>query len=156
MEDLGINLIVDNTRRIPRSIVWLKPLINFIKLNVDIVNINSVWGWGDLIRDSNGNYILGFVGPIPNCDVKFSINYAILYGLRLCLSLDLINLVVEEFVEHLNCTFSEVHAKGNACANAIAKWGYGLDSMVDLPVSNLPHLVTGMLGLDNIGSPYVT
>ncbi|KAL0928315.1 hypothetical protein M5K25_000189 [Dendrobium thyrsiflorum] len=136
MEGLGIRFNVDYNQRIPRSIVWLKPCVNFFKLNVDIVNINNVWACGGLTQDSNGNYILGFIGPISNCDGIFAINYAILYGIRLYLALDLINLVVED--------------KGNACANSIAKWGCGFVSMVDLPVSNLPRMIIGLLGLDKI------
>ncbi|KAL0909743.1 hypothetical protein M5K25_020639 [Dendrobium thyrsiflorum] len=183
MEDFGINLIVLNSQRMPRSIDFLKPLVNFFKLNVDNAFLNSVWGCGGLIRDSNGDFILVLRGLV----LTFAINYGILYGLRLCLSLDMTNLVVEvssnfygnsfiwnntngncspnlfymrrdirNLLNILNYPFSEVHVKGNACANAIAKWGCGLDSMVDLPVSNLPHLMTGLIDLDKIGLPYVT
>ncbi|KAL0928382.1 hypothetical protein M5K25_000259 [Dendrobium thyrsiflorum] len=84
-----------NYLRLPRAVVWLKPLVNVFKLNVDTVTFNSVWGCGGLIRDSNGDFILGFAGPSPISDVKFAINYTILYGLKIFLSLGINNVVIE-------------------------------------------------------------
>ncbi|KAL0925228.1 hypothetical protein M5K25_003546 [Dendrobium thyrsiflorum] len=96
LEGLGITGtdIVKGVRH-PKAIIWMKPPVNYFKLNVDLATIDSVMGCGGLIRDSNGYYILGFAGPIPNSDVIVGINQAIIYGLRLCSSLDMINIVVE-------------------------------------------------------------
>ncbi|KAL0907732.1 hypothetical protein M5K25_022164 [Dendrobium thyrsiflorum] len=98
MEKLGIILPAENMMNMPRSIVWRKPNPNFFKLNVDIFTRNLGWGCGGLIRDSKGCFIMGFAGPLPNSgakEVNLAITNAVLYGLRLCLSLDLVNLVVE-------------------------------------------------------------
>ncbi|KAL0906957.1 hypothetical protein M5K25_025491 [Dendrobium thyrsiflorum] len=146
MEAFGINLPMVNSQRLPRAVVWLKPLVNVFKLNVDTVSINSVWGCGGLIRDSNGDFILGFAGPSPISDVKFTINYTILYSLRLFLSLGITNVVIEVSSNLF------VNAKGNVCANVIAIWGCALDAMVDLIIPHLSNRITGLIALDKIGS----
>ncbi|KAL0924030.1 hypothetical protein M5K25_004832 [Dendrobium thyrsiflorum] len=95
-EGLGITGtdIVKGVRH-PKPIVWMKPPVNYFKLNVDVATIDSVMDCGGLIWDSNGYYILGFARPILNYDVIIGINQAIIYGLRLCSSLDMTNIVVE-------------------------------------------------------------
>ncbi|KAL0927158.1 hypothetical protein M5K25_001320 [Dendrobium thyrsiflorum] len=95
METFGIELPTDNLQRMSRIVVWLKPRINFFKLNVDTVMVNSVWGCGGIIRDSNGDFLVGFVGPSHISDGKYAINYTILYGLNTILSLGIINVVIE-------------------------------------------------------------
>ncbi|KAL0908144.1 hypothetical protein M5K25_022618 [Dendrobium thyrsiflorum] len=95
MDAFGIDLPMANVQRMPRAVVWLKPLVNYFKLNVDTVTVNSVWGCGGLIWESNGDFIFGFAGPSPISDVKFAINYTILYGLNIFLSLGINNVVIE-------------------------------------------------------------
>ncbi|KAL0920796.1 hypothetical protein M5K25_009965 [Dendrobium thyrsiflorum] len=96
LEGFGINGsdTVIGTRH-PKIHAWMKPSVNCFKFNVDVATIDSVMGCGGLIRDSNGYYILGFAGPLHNSDVIVGINQAIFYGLSLCSSLDMINIVVE-------------------------------------------------------------
>ncbi|KAI0499475.1 hypothetical protein KFK09_017679 [Dendrobium nobile] len=140
---------------------------------------------GGGLRDSNGNCILSFAGPCYNCDVNTATIFVILYGLSLCFSLDCINIMgevgssyyyesiimkndkkcspkhfymrveIKNWLNMFNFSFSIINMEGNACANAMARWGCGVDSMANFISYNLPLHVRRLLNLDKINVPYV-
>ncbi|KAI0522381.1 hypothetical protein KFK09_004760 [Dendrobium nobile] len=83
----GINLEVDYCHKVMRCITWMKPHTNSFKLNVASARLGTIVGYGGIIRDHNGIYMLGFAGPITNGYVNFSISYDMLHGLNLCANL---------------------------------------------------------------------
>ncbi|KAI0496054.1 hypothetical protein KFK09_022361 [Dendrobium nobile] len=74
-----------------KIVYWIKPPPNVFKLNVD----GSGTGCGRLICDSNDHLIIAFAGSTHNGKIDYAIGLANLYGIQLCISLNLINLLIE-------------------------------------------------------------
>ncbi|KAI0493949.1 hypothetical protein KFK09_024079 [Dendrobium nobile] len=74
-----------------KVLYWIKPPSNGFKLNVH----GSDTGCGGLIRNSYGHLIIAFTGSIHNGNKDYAIGLAILYGIQLCITLNLTNLFIE-------------------------------------------------------------
>ncbi|KAL0912351.1 hypothetical protein M5K25_018318 [Dendrobium thyrsiflorum] len=182
---LGITLEEVFPPNVSRIIYWTKPPINYYKINVVGFDSDSHLGFGGIIRDYQGNLVLGFAGPLQNADINFAIISAVLNGLKSCITLDLNCIIfevdstfslhmlnsldditcnsslfyilreVKNSLRFINFSFSFVHKEGNACANWLARWGWGSDHLSNFSGSNLPHALNGLLRLDKVGVPYV-
>ncbi|KAL0912360.1 hypothetical protein M5K25_018326 [Dendrobium thyrsiflorum] len=182
---LGITLEEVFPPNVSRIIYWTKPPINYYKINVAGFDSDSHLGFGGIIRDYQGNLVLGFAGPLQNADINFAIISAVLNGLKSCITLDLNCIIfevdstfslhmlnsldditcnsslfyilreVKNSLRFINFSFSFVHKEGNACANWLARWGWGSDHLSNFSGSNLPHALNGLLRLDKVGVPYV-
>lgn len=64
----------------------MKPLVDRISLNVDgsAINNPSVVGFGGMIRNHNGDFILGYSGSMSISNILCAELVALLRGLALC------------------------------------------------------------------------
>ncbi|KAL0903997.1 hypothetical protein M5K25_026065 [Dendrobium thyrsiflorum] len=90
----GINLTSNSNTFSPRIVCWITP-VNFVKLNTDGLVKDNGWGCGGIIRDFHGNLIMFYGTPLEKCFVILAELSAILHGLKLCSTLDLVNIWIE-------------------------------------------------------------
>ncbi|XP_020681381.1 uncharacterized protein LOC110098793 [Dendrobium catenatum] len=164
---------------------WSSPNSNCFKLNIHTVLAETKWCIGGLIRNSEGMYIVGFVGMSVAVDNLEGFLLAVLYGLSLCVSLDVSNVVVESnlsidqsvllgvdgtscghalfFVRRkvmvltnsLECSYNVVKTEINAASSALALFGTRFSEIIDLTFANLPVHIQGLINLDKTKVPYV-
>ncbi|PKU74518.1 Putative ribonuclease H protein [Dendrobium catenatum] len=87
--------ITGNGAPVNRFTSWSPPNANCFKLNINSVLVETKWCSGGLIRNSEGVFIVGFAGLSGAADYLESLLLAVLYGLSLCFSLEVYNVVVE-------------------------------------------------------------
>ncbi|XP_020680467.2 uncharacterized protein LOC110098095 [Dendrobium catenatum] len=162
---------------------WSKPNDPYVKLNTDgSVHANKA-GIGGIIRDSQGNPLAIFLGPMSTCSVLTSELNALYHGLQICLRLGLQNvnievdctLVVHIFSKNdlcfpqdfytirkirmalslLNFTISHIYREGNACADWLANFGAESENFLEYSVYDIPVPLKGMIILDKTGLPYI-
>ncbi|KAI0524885.1 hypothetical protein KFK09_004275 [Dendrobium nobile] len=159
---------------------------NNFKLNVHDCMVDNAVGCGGLIKDSNGKLVLAFAGPIINGNVEYAMCMTILYGLQLCIPLNVTTLIIEvnsgvnisylQFMEDrccnlsifyivwdikkllifMNSSFTVIAKAANAAAIWLANFGCNLDGFTDFGGSSMPFPLTGLLHLDQLGIPYVS
>ncbi|KAL0917163.1 hypothetical protein M5K25_012210 [Dendrobium thyrsiflorum] len=174
--NLGITLEEGFPPNVSRYLYWIKPPINFYKINVAGFESDSHLGFGGIIRDFQGKLVLGFAAPLLNGDINLGIFSAVLFGLKSCMNLDLNCIIVEvdsNFALHMlnslddiicksslfyimrevknllrvfNFSVSFVHKEGNACANWLAKLGWNSDQLANFYDSNLPQALAAYCG----------
>ncbi|PKU82406.1 Putative ribonuclease H protein [Dendrobium catenatum] len=162
-----------------RLLHWSSPNSNCFKLNVHTVLAETNWCIGGLIRNSKGMYIVGFAGTSGAGDNLEGFLMAVLYGLSLCVSLDVRNVVVESnlnidqsiflgvdgiscghalfytrrkvlsLTNSLDCSYNMVKPEINAAASALALFGTSFSDIIDLTFSNLSVHIQGLINLDN-------
>ncbi|GAU47359.1 hypothetical protein TSUD_403620 [Trifolium subterraneum] len=114
----------------PRLVTWARPMEGTICLNVDgslLGSLNSA-GYGGLLRNHNGEFILGFYGTTSLKSILFAEIMAVLHGLTICwengyrkincLS-DSLQLITRDWEVVLSHTLRE----GSSCADVLAKMG---------------------------------
>ncbi|KAI0493539.1 hypothetical protein KFK09_023657 [Dendrobium nobile] len=168
-----------------RFLYWSSPNYNCFKLNIHTVLAETKWCIGGLIRNSEGMYIVGFAGMSGAVDNLEGFLMAVLYGLSLCVSLDVRNVVVESYLSidqsiflgvdgtscghalfytrrkvlfltnSLECSYNVVKPEINAAASALALFGTRFADIIDLTFSNLPVHIQGLINLDKRKVPYV-
>jgi hypothetical protein len=83
-------------RFIPQK--WKKPQAGYVKLNVDASfhSVSSVAGLGGVFRDSEGNFLGGFVDFLPSIvSAKHGEMLALLLGVKVAYNRSLVPLIVE-------------------------------------------------------------
>ncbi|KAL0926300.1 hypothetical protein M5K25_002517 [Dendrobium thyrsiflorum] len=70
-----------------RIVYRIKPPINTYKLNVKGIFNQQCSGYGGILRDNYCNIVMAFASPLPLRDENFDVLLAILYGIKLCISL---------------------------------------------------------------------
>ncbi|XP_020677231.1 uncharacterized protein LOC110095865 [Dendrobium catenatum] len=141
----GININVANVTKVARIMNWLKPVTPYIKLNTDGSVGKTASGMGGIIRNSIGNPIATFAGPLSTKSVLTAELLGISQGLKICLELGIQNVHIEvdsklaiqaisatnvvypnEFyiirrikllLSSFNFTISYIYREGNACAD---------------------------------------
>jgi ribonuclease HI len=148
-----------NNSATPRSVAWSRPVEGSVCLNVDgslLVSTNTA-GYGGLLRDNNGVFLLGFYGAATAPSILFAELMAILHGLQICWesgyrriscfsdSLQAVNLIWDGVSAHHRFANEVVSIRqlldrnweivvehtlreGNACADVLAKMGALSDS----------------------------
>ena len=136
------------------QISWKKPLAGWMKLNTDgVVFGNSIQvGGGGVIRDSNGEWVAGFVRKLGSMSSILAELWALKDGLLLARQLDILNVNIEldaDLIVHLlnnpsfhnlmfkpllndcknliktfpSCTMAHVFRETNRCADKLANIG---------------------------------
>ena len=95
--DVVVHLSNDAIQRPIRQVKWIPPLNNIIKVNVDGSSLSNPGrsGFGGLIRNNNGDWLLGFSGF---CDITSCLAaelYAIFHGLRIAYDAGHKNIILE-------------------------------------------------------------
>lgn len=72
--------------RIPKEVSWIKPVEEWITLNVDGSAINNpgMAGFGGLMRDCDGCFLHGFYGTVGVSDILHAKLMALFQGVPLC------------------------------------------------------------------------
>ncbi|KAI0516512.1 hypothetical protein KFK09_009188 [Dendrobium nobile] len=153
--------------RINRDLIvrWAKPYDPYVKLNTNgFVNATKA-GMSGIIKNSQGNPIAAFSGPLPSCSVLTSELMGLYQGLQVCLRMGLQNVNIEvdsTLVIHiisnndvcfpqdfytikkirmtlslLNVTISHIYREGNACADWLANFGAYSDNFLKHPMFDL-------------------
>lgn len=65
-------------------VAWTKPEIQSFKLNTDGLRRGNVTTYGGVLRDSHGDFILGFANKLTQRDVLQAELDAMVYGLQMC------------------------------------------------------------------------
>ncbi|XP_045831415.1 uncharacterized protein LOC123922770 [Trifolium pratense] len=138
----------------PRLVAWSRPTEGTMCLNVDgsLLGTTNTAGYGGLLCNNNGDFILGFYGVATVQSILFAELMAVLHGLQICWengfrriicfsdSLQAVNLIREGVSAHhrfANEIFSirqlvdkdwdvvleHTLREGNACADVLAKMG---------------------------------
>ncbi|KAL0909230.1 hypothetical protein M5K25_020077 [Dendrobium thyrsiflorum] len=97
----SINFTSNSNTFSPRIVCWIKPPVNFVKLNTDGSVKDNGWGCGGIIRDSYGNFIMAYATPLEKCSVILTELSAILHGLKLCSTLGFVNIWIEVDVMYM-------------------------------------------------------
>jgi ribonuclease HI len=139
---------------IPRLVTWSRPAIGTMCLNVDgsLLGATDSAGYGGLLRNNNGEFILGFYGAAATPSILFAELMAVLKGLQLCWengyrrivccsdSLQTVNLIRDGVSVHhrfankvfsirqlidkdWNVVVEHTLRDGNTCADVLAKMG---------------------------------
>ncbi|KAL0014093.1 hypothetical protein SO802_001162 [Lithocarpus litseifolius] len=154
-------------RRILMSIRWEKPCSGWFKLNTDGSSLGNpgLAGGGGLIRDENGDWVVGFARKIGIANSFMAELWALRDGLLLCLQTHVQAVIVEmdskvivdTFSTHAEASstgsailedckqlvaqipqvwFNHVYREANKCADFLAKLGASLD--IDFNVFSSP------------------
>ncbi|KAK7828809.1 putative ribonuclease h protein [Quercus suber] len=85
------------------QVKWLQPLVNWFKLNSDGSSLGNPGrvGGGGLIRDANGAWIRGYARAIGWATSVAAELWALRDGIQLCISLNLLAVIVELDVQLL-------------------------------------------------------
>lgn len=72
--------------RLPREVIWQRPVGNSVVLNVDgsAISNPSEAGFGGLIRDSDGVFLKGFFGSVGVSSILYAEVMALYHGIQLC------------------------------------------------------------------------
>ncbi|KAK9983154.1 hypothetical protein SO802_032679 [Lithocarpus litseifolius] len=167
--------------RIHVQVKWSKPQIGWVKLNTDgsVFGDPMKAGGGGIIRNSEGDWVAGFVKKFGNVSSSTAELWALKEGLlmakqmgfdNLCVDLDaafLVYLITNPTVAQLNlepllsdcrnltkafsnCRVEHVYREANNCADKLAKMG--ADLYTDhLFLYNPPPVVVDLLLLDKAG-----
>ncbi|GAU24479.1 hypothetical protein TSUD_319560 [Trifolium subterraneum] len=138
----------------PRLVTWARPMEGTICLNVDgnLLGSLNYLGYGGLLRNHNGEFILGFYGTTSLKSILFAEIMVVLHGLTICWengyrkinclsnSLQLVNLIRSGVSLHhrfaneilsirrlitrdWEVVLSHTLREGNSCADVLAKMG---------------------------------
>ncbi|XP_009805051.1 uncharacterized protein [Nicotiana sylvestris] len=88
-----IHCLVQGKRK--QNLKWKPPKFPFYKLNTDSAHNNSKSGIGDLIRNANAEWVIGFATSITAESPTTAETYALMQGLQLALDRNLLPLEVE-------------------------------------------------------------
>ncbi|KAI0493588.1 hypothetical protein KFK09_023707 [Dendrobium nobile] len=122
-----------------RIVKWLKPVQSYIKLNIDGSVGKFSAGMGGIIRDSSGNPIAMFAGPLITDSVLTAELLGLAHGLEVCLRLG------------IQYVYIEIDSK--LAIQAISDNTAPFPQ--DLPVLDPPPPLRGMISLDKLGLPYI-
>ncbi|KAL0929102.1 hypothetical protein M5K25_001043 [Dendrobium thyrsiflorum] len=122
----------------------VKPIDNWVKINTDGSVKENSWDCGGIIRDSKGNLIMVYATPLAQCSIIFAELAAILYGLKMCLTLGLRNIWIE--VDAIYMLFC-LRDTGNACADWFANQGCLLNGFTVYTYNSLPVNIKGLIRL---------
>ncbi|PNX73497.1 ribonuclease H [Trifolium pratense] len=154
-----------------RAITWTPPIEGTIKVNVDGSSFNNPGrsGFGGVLRDSNGNWLLGFSGFIGISTSLCAELHAILNGLKIAQAEGFRNIIIEsdstlavnfachrtsqlhpyapliQQIRHLhrvdwNVSFHRTLREGNECADWLAKTGASSNDTLKIWNSCPPQL----------------
>lgn len=168
-----------------RIVVWRKPSINVYKINVDGASKENPEeaGSGGLIRDYNGNFIVGFTTYLGIKSSVYAETKATWEGLKLAQQLGLASIWLESesellvkilngqidppwgisyiFDEVMNlikgfnaCLISHIYREGNSPADGLANWGIVQKRTIKFHhISELPSNIKGAITIDKLGWP---
>ncbi|GLT93612.1 hypothetical protein SLE2022_113960 [Rubroshorea leprosula] len=93
----SINHLSANSTRIPRLFSWTPPPPNWIKINTDgsVMGNPGPAGCGGILRDSQGQWIMGFIRNIGDTTVLAAELWAIRDGLSIAVNLQLQKVIIE-------------------------------------------------------------
>lgn len=163
---------------------WYPPPLNHIKLNTDGAhsNISNLIAAAGVIRDSNGNWIVGFSKFLGSGDALLAEIWALKLGLCLCVSKGLKNIFVETdsaIAAHLilchnishthplyplidDCrsaltvslsSLHHIHREGNMCADILAKTALTLRNDLQEFIDIPPYVLSAFKD-DQIGKRF--
>lgn len=165
-------------------IKWIPPTPNYYKLNTDGVVITPTHqaGIGGVIRDSHGNWIVGFAGNSDHANILQTELQALFQELELakayCLTPLEINADATEVIkilqhDHplytnliydcrhlldqlLNPTITHIYREENTMADELAKAGCNMDSTSTPTIFEMtPHFVNAFLRTDQAGDTFL-
>jgi len=92
-----VHLSIDAIQKAIRQVKWIPPLNNIIKVNVDGSSLSNPGrsGFGGLIRNNNGDWLLGFSGFCSITSCLAAELYAIFHGLRIAYDAGHMNIILE-------------------------------------------------------------
>lgn len=161
---------------------WMKPEIHKFKLNVDGSRRGQITTGGGVVRDSNGDIVIGFAVRFHHNDSLQAELEALWHGLQLCKQQHLFNLEVESDAE-LACKMiakgshvpwkyvylirrirqlmegggdtRHIYRQANKVADGLATLAYGVHSRMEFTeLSSLPRQIQKLLFIDRIGLLY--
>lgn len=96
----------------PRKVMWEKPLVGWIKLNIDssCKGNHGSFGGGDIIRDNRKNLLAADSKKLGNGTSNGAEVQALISGIRLCHDLNFVNVCIES-----DSTLVVGWMKGNRC-----------------------------------------
>ncbi|KAI0498287.1 hypothetical protein KFK09_021528 [Dendrobium nobile] len=185
LEEFGIAL--EGYSQVQRSTVgvWSKPPANTFKLNIDIMREGSDWCIGGLIRNFNGEYVLGFAGRTAGMDRLGGFLLAVLHGLQMCVGLEIDSIILEynlnenlealleedgcrcghsffysrrdiKFIQDsIICYYNMIPSEVNSAARAMSLLGSKFNVISDVPFNELSVQIKGLINLDKNNVPYV-
>ena len=87
----------EDRSKVSKEVRWMKPAAGWLKLNTDgfVMGVSGLAGSGGLVRDSNGQWIIGFAKPISAASRIAVELFALREGLALCVELKVHAIAVE-------------------------------------------------------------
>lgn len=181
LETLGVQIQEPVFRR-GRWVAWIKPGSNVYKLNTDGPRKGNAATRGGVLRDSEGDFILGFTTRFKHSDALRAELDAIHLGLQICASKHLWHTVIEtnstmarNMILHRSTVAWEYEytirrirrllikfeglqltmRETNKVGDAFAKCGYMIHGMVECNnLNEAPMYIRKLLFIDRIGLPY--
>lgn len=187
----GIERIMLERLRIPikevgvrrgKWVGWRKPETNKLKLNVDGSRRGQVTTAGGVMRDSNGDFLVGFAVRFTHTDSLRSELEAIWHGLQVCKEFHPGDIEVETDSEgacKMICNYSEapwrykylirrirklmedgsgikhIYRQANQVADSLAKYAHGVSSRkVFQDLASITRSTQKLLFIDCIGLPF--
>ncbi|KAK8505304.1 hypothetical protein V6N12_067273 [Hibiscus sabdariffa] len=137
-----------------KSLQWSRSAPGWIKGNVDasVHTANGLAAIGGVMRDANGNWIVGFTRPVGRCSVLLAELWALHDMLARTWSFDFRRVVIEtDCLEKWDLVVCHSPRTCNLLANMLATWGR-LNSQGVLTLSSPPSSLLAVVEAEKNGS----